>query len=70
MKKQTHHDVLAHVIHWLFALAIIFQLLSAQWMHHKVKPGVEPWTLKLFLFHEIFGVISLFITCSKLSRKG
>ncbi|WP_440617237.1 cytochrome b/b6 domain-containing protein [Cysteiniphilum sp. 6C5] len=68
MKKQTHYDVLAHVIHWLFALAIIFQLLSAQWMHHKIKPGVEPWTLKLFLFHEIFGVTVFFLLLGYLLR--
>jgi|LauGreDrversion4_2_1035121.scaffolds.fasta_scaffold320044_2 cytochrome b561 len=68
MKKQVHYDVLSYVIHWLFALAIIFQMLSAQWMHHKIMPNAELWTLKLFLFHKIFGVTVFFLLLAYLIR--
>ncbi len=68
MKKQTHFDLFSHIIHWLFAIAIIFQLFSSEWMHHKIKPGVEPWMLKLFLFHEIIGVSVFFLLMIYLFR--
>ena len=60
MQKQKHYDSFSYTIHWVFAVAIVFQLFSSQWMHHNAKHNVPQWSLKLFLSHEVVGV-SVFI---------
>ncbi len=59
MIKSRHFDWPAHLLHWLFALGVTFQLFSSIWMHHTAKAGRAQWTLNLFFYHQTIGMVVL-----------
>jgi cytochrome b561/polyisoprenoid-binding protein YceI len=63
--RQTRYTSVAIALHWLIAIAILFQLASGWWMHEADDEG-DAFIFTLFQVHKTAGLTVLALTLARL----